>query len=140
MAPGMGSGMAPGVGPAFGSGGSFLGTAASTAAGVVGGGLLLESIRSMFGQHPSVAGQERSAFASSDDRAAPWGGSAADSDLARSAGIDSIGHAGVADSHRDQADTASSNKPDDWDGADGNSDFADDDSGDFGGDDDSDFA
>jgi uncharacterized protein len=37
----------PGMGPAFGSGGSFLGTAASTAAGVIGGGLLLNSIRSM---------------------------------------------------------------------------------------------
>jgi hypothetical protein len=31
------------MGPAFGSGGSFLGTAASTAAGVIGGGLLLNS-------------------------------------------------------------------------------------------------
>jgi uncharacterized protein len=49
-------------GPAFGSGGSFLGTAASTAAGVIGGGLLLNSIRSMFGQHAGLAGQERSAF------------------------------------------------------------------------------
>src|SRR6516164_8929099 len=35
--------------PAFGSGGSFLGTAASTAAGVIGGSLLLDGIRSMFG-------------------------------------------------------------------------------------------
>jgi uncharacterized protein len=52
-------------GPAFGSGGSFLGTAASTAAGVIGGGLLLNSIRSMFGQHASLGGQERSAFRSS---------------------------------------------------------------------------
>jgi uncharacterized protein len=50
--------------PAFGSGGSFLGTAASTAAGVIGGGLLLNSIRSMFGQHASLGGQERSAFGS----------------------------------------------------------------------------
>ena len=41
----------PGMGPTFGSGGSFLGTAASTAAGVIGGGLLLNSIRSMFGDH-----------------------------------------------------------------------------------------
>jgi hypothetical protein len=49
--------------PAFGSGGSFLGTAASTAAGVI-GGLLLNSIRSMFGQHASLGGQERSAFGS----------------------------------------------------------------------------
>jgi hypothetical protein len=38
----------PGV-PGFGSGGSFLGTAASTAAGVIGGSLLLDGIRSMFG-------------------------------------------------------------------------------------------
>jgi len=49
--------------PAFGSGGSFLGTAASTA-GVIGGGLLLNSIHSMFGQHASLGGQERSAFGS----------------------------------------------------------------------------
>jgi uncharacterized protein len=45
--------MPPGYPPGapFGGGGSFLGTAASTAAGVVGGGLLLNGIRSMFG-HP----------------------------------------------------------------------------------------
>jgi hypothetical protein len=51
-----GPGLAPGMGPAFGSGGSFLGTAASTAAGVIGGGLLLNSIRSMFG---GLGGHER---------------------------------------------------------------------------------
>ena len=34
-----------------GSGGSFLGAAASTAAGVIGGSLLLDGIRSMFGDH-----------------------------------------------------------------------------------------
>jgi uncharacterized protein len=61
--------MAPGMGPAFGSGGSFLGTAASTAAGVIGGGLLLNSIRSMFGDHAGLAGHERSAFASSSSTA-----------------------------------------------------------------------
>jgi hypothetical protein len=32
---------------------------------VIGGGLLLNSIRSMFGQHASLGGQERSAFGSS---------------------------------------------------------------------------
>src|SRR5271169_6062940 len=37
--------------PGFGSGGSFLGTAASAAAGVIGGSLLLDGIRSMFGHH-----------------------------------------------------------------------------------------
>jgi len=60
-----GPGLAPGMGPAFGSGGSFLGTAASTAAGVIGGGLLLNSIRSMFGDHAGLGGHERSAFGSS---------------------------------------------------------------------------
>jgi uncharacterized protein len=53
-----GPGLAPGMGPAFGSGGSFLGTAASTAAGVIGGGLLLNSIRSMFGEHAGLGGHE----------------------------------------------------------------------------------
>ena len=52
-----GPGLAPG--PAFGSGGSFLGTAASTAAGVIGGRLLLNSIRSMFGEHAGLGGLER---------------------------------------------------------------------------------
>ena len=61
-----GPGLAPGVGPAFGLGGSFLGTAASTAAGVIGGGLLLNSIRSMFGDHAGLGGQQRSAFGTSD--------------------------------------------------------------------------
>jgi hypothetical protein len=64
------------MGPAFGSGGSFLGTAASTAAGVIGGGLLLNSIRSMFGEHAGVGGHERSALGSSS-------GSAADNYLAQ---------------------------------------------------------
>jgi uncharacterized protein len=57
------------MGPAFGSGGSFLGTAASTAAGVIGGGLLLNSIRSMFGDHAGLGGHERSALGSSSGRA-----------------------------------------------------------------------
>src|SRR6516165_3365546 len=55
-----GSSVAPGMGTAFGSGGSFLGTAASTAAGVIGGGLLLNSIRSMFGDHAGLGRLERS--------------------------------------------------------------------------------
>ena len=55
--------------PAFGSGGSFLGTAASTAAGVIGGGLLLNGIRSMFGDHAGLGGHERSAFGSSSSTA-----------------------------------------------------------------------
>ena len=65
-----GPGLAPGMGPAFGSGGSFLGTAASTAAGVIGGGLLLNSIRSMFGEHAGLGGLERGGLGSSGSRAA----------------------------------------------------------------------
>ena len=65
-----GPGMAPGMGPPFGSGGSFLGTAASTAAGVIGSGLLLNSIRSMLGDHAGLAGHERSALGTSSTSAA----------------------------------------------------------------------
>jgi hypothetical protein len=66
---------APGTGPGFGAGGSFLGTAASTAAGVIGGGLLLNSIRSMFGEHAGLGGHERSALDSAS------GGDAAIGDI-----------------------------------------------------------
>jgi uncharacterized protein len=126
-------------GPGFGGGGSFLGTAASTAAGVIGGSLLLDSIRSMFGHQAGLGDRERSAFGSSGDQAAPWSGSgsAADSDLARAAGIDSIGHGDVAQKLRDQ------DQDEDQDQADQDQDQADqdqdDDGGDFGGDD-SDYA
>ena len=47
--------------PGLGSGGSFLGTAASAAAGVIGGSLLLDGIRSMFGHH--LGGASASPFA-----------------------------------------------------------------------------
>jgi uncharacterized protein len=52
--------------PGFGSGGSFLGTAASAAAGVIGGSLLLDGIRSMFG-HPFGG-----TFARGDNRSATY--------------------------------------------------------------------
>jgi hypothetical protein len=99
----------PGMGPAFGSGGSFLGTAASTAAGVIGGGLLLNSIRSMFGDHAG---------------------------LAHAAGIGTIGHGGVAEKQRDQ--DQDDQDQDDQEQADQDQDQdqdQDDDDGDFGGDD-----
>ena len=56
--------------PGFGSGGSFLGTAASTAAGVIGGSLLLDGIRSMLGDH--LGGARASAFARGDDQSATY--------------------------------------------------------------------
>jgi hypothetical protein len=54
---------------------------------VIGGSLLLDGIRSMMG-HPSGA---HAAFDPTAGSASPWGGSAADNDLARRAGLDDIG-------------------------------------------------
>jgi uncharacterized protein len=56
--------------PGFGSGGSFLGTAASAAAGVIGGSLLLDGVRSMFGHHLGAA--SASPFARGDDKFATY--------------------------------------------------------------------
>jgi uncharacterized protein len=106
---------APGTGPGFGSGGSFLGTAASTAAGVIGGGLLLNSIRSMFGEHAGLGGHERSALDSAS------GGGAANNILAqRDRDQDQ-------DQDQDDDDQAQADKDQDQD--------QDQDDGDFGGDD-----
>jgi uncharacterized protein len=79
----------PGGAP-FSPGGSFLGNAASTAAGVIGGSLLLNSIRSVFGQHagsgPGSSGGSAGASSS------PWSNTAdpgaANSDRARDLGAD----------------------------------------------------
>jgi uncharacterized protein len=67
-------------------GGSFLGTAASAAAGVIGGSLLLEGIRSMMGHH----GGAHAAFDPGNASSSPWSGGAPDA-LSRQAGIDDIG-------------------------------------------------
>jgi hypothetical protein len=75
--------------PPVGSGSSFLGTAAASAAGVIGGAMLLGGIRSMMGHSSGSA-----AYDPGSSMGAPWGGgagSAANSDLARQAGIDDIG-------------------------------------------------
>jgi hypothetical protein len=78
---------APGYGPTPGfGGGSFLGTAAASAAGAIGGALLLNSISSMFGGHHGG-----SAFASAPQSSSPWDSGAANSDLARDAGVGDIG-------------------------------------------------
>jgi hypothetical protein len=70
------------------SGGSFLGTAAAAAAGVIGGALLMQSFRGLFGgQHQQASG----AAAAGGKAELPWGSSASGSDLAREAGISDIG-------------------------------------------------
>lgn len=105
-----------------GRGGSFLGTAAATAAGVLGGALLLDSVRSMMGQ-----GQAQASPAAFGDtgKASPWdsGGTAAESDLAREAGLDDISR---AREERGWLDTAQHDMGDDADfdiGGDGGSDL-----------------
>jgi hypothetical protein len=71
-------------------GGSFLGTAAAAAAGVIGGSLLLSSIRSMMGGHQQGA---HAAFdpGSAASGPSPWSG--ADGELSRQAGLDDVGRA-----------------------------------------------
>ena len=61
-----------GGGPAFGTGGSFLGGAASTAAGVLGGALLLDGIRSMFGGGHHLDAASASPFGRGDDRSGTY--------------------------------------------------------------------
>jgi len=123
-------------GPPFGAGGSFLGSAASTAAGVIGGALMLDAIRSMFGHH--IGGYAPSGLGHfAEDRASPLGasaGSAADSQLARVAGIDHIGdhlhdsgnRQSLADEDQDQDQDISDQDDfdDDYDSPDGGFDDA----------------
>jgi uncharacterized protein len=118
--------------PMGAGGGSFLGTAAAAAAGVVGGSLLLGSIRSMMGgSHQSFG--DTSAFG---DRAASQGprSDQSGSELAHEAGINDVGSSG------DRADDNSRAGLFDSASNDGDQDDADLDSGDFGGDGDSDYA
>jgi hypothetical protein len=77
-------------------GGSFLGTAAAAAAGVIGGAMLLDGIRSMMGPGHGAFGIADPALGASRDLGSPWDNSAG-GDLARQAGVDDIGrdqHAG----------------------------------------------
>jgi hypothetical protein len=84
--------MQPPPEPQGGRGGSFLGTAAAAAAGVIGGSMLLDGIRSMTGNRSGsghgIADQANAAGGS------PWGnsgGSGGGGDLARQAGLDDVG-------------------------------------------------
>ena len=126
-----GAPQAPMGGP-MGGGGSFLGTAAAAAAGMVGGSLLLGSIRSMMGGSRHGFGDANAM----GDRATGEGSwtDQSGSSLARDAGINSIGSSGnrADDSSRAGLFDSASND-DDHDDMDLDSD-------DFGGDGDSDLA
>ncbi len=109
-----------------GGGGSFLGTAAAAAAGVVGGSLLLGSIRSMMGGSHHGFG-DANALADRSSSQSPWADQS-NSSLARDAGIDNIGsssehsRAGLFDSasnDHDQDDIDDQDDQDDMDADDG---------------------
>jgi hypothetical protein len=87
-------GYPPGAPPA--GGGSFLGTAAATVAGVVGGAMLLNGIRSMMGGHEAFTpGHDTAGGAPHADTGTPWdggssGGHVGGGHLAQEAGLDDI--------------------------------------------------
>jgi len=112
-----------GFGPA---GGTFLGTAASAAAGVIGGSLLLDGIRSMFNHR--TGGNDPFASLFSRDEASSRS-DAGDSDLARQAGIEDIGRRDFVVNQADDQDTAPASEDDQF-VDDGNFDAADGGSGD----------
>ena len=118
----------------MGGGGSFLGTAAAAAAGMVGGSLLLGSIRSMMGGSQHGFGDQ----AALGDRAGsqnPWSDQSG-GDLARDAGVNDIGSsANHADDNARSGMFDSASIDDDAD-----QDDPDLDSDSFGGDGDSDYA
>ena len=114
-------------------GSSFLGTAAAAAVGVIGGSLLMNSMRSMMGgQH---GGSAHAAFNQPDaGRASPWSGG--DGNLAREAGVDDIGRGsgtgGGAPRNYGLVDNETSETSGANDAADDNANYAADDQGDVG--------
>ena len=84
-----GAPMAGPMAPPMAGGSSFLGTAAAAAAGVIGGSLLLDSIRGMMGHR----GGAQAAFDPTGGAtgSSPWDGGAAGGELSRQAGLDDIG-------------------------------------------------
>jgi len=112
--------------PFGGGGGSFLGTAAATAAGMVGGSLLLNSIRSMTGGRQQGIGD---ASSMADKSSSPWSDQSS-SDLARDAGVSDVGssaHHGDSAGLFDQAsndDDSVFDESDDIGGDDGDGDYA----------------
>jgi hypothetical protein len=77
-----------------GRGGSFLGTAAAAAAGVLGGAMLMNGIRSVMGggEHGAFQGAfDKLGGGSGSEAGSPWGGGGGSGDLARDAGLGDIG-------------------------------------------------
>jgi hypothetical protein len=91
-------GQAPMQPQAAAGGGSFLGTAAAAAVGVIGGTMLMNSMRNMLGSNHPASGHTAADLSGSNSASAsanPWGGNdASGSDLARQAGLDNMGQSG----------------------------------------------
>jgi len=124
-APPPGYGPAPGYGAApAGGGSSFLGTAAAAAAGMIGGSLLMNSIRGVMGggNHQSFA--DSGAFGGGSG-VNPWGGNNDQSSgsLARDAGLDDIGRSG-SDQRQGLFDQASNDRSDNDRGVDNSDNYA----------------
>jgi len=113
--------------PPTGGGGSFLGTAAASAAGLIGGSLLLNSIRNMMGgsQH---------GFGDATGLGNRGGGDQSGSNLARDAGLDNIGSGQRSNQGMFNQASNDAQMDQDYDD-DEDADAMDDDGSDFGGDD-----
>src|SRR5215213_9368766 len=111
--PGFRGSAQPMAGEPMRPGGSFLGTAAAAAAGMVGGSLLLNSMRGMMGRHGHGHGHGAfdEASAGSGNPASPWANTE-QGELSRQAGVDDIGRGvtggGDSGSRQGMFDTAAS--------------------------------
>jgi uncharacterized protein len=146
-------GMAMGPGPGFGGttgpglgGGSFLGTAAAAAAGMVGGSMLLNGIRSMMGGREGFGdyGRMMPSHAMSPSDSSPGDSShgSASSDLSREAGTGDIGgqhDAAYQEPDQDNPSGDDDQASDDYDAA-GDYGNDDDQTDDYDGGDDTDYA
>lgn len=102
----------PGGGMFGGGGGSFLGTAAATAAGVIGGSMLMNSIRGMMG------GGSQQSFGSSADSGGskmPWSNDQSSGSLARDAGLNDVGKSGNDSQRQSSYDQAQADADQDQD-------------------------
>lgn len=102
----------PGGGMFGGGGGSFLGTAAATAAGVIGGSMLMNSIRGMMG------GGSQQSFgntAESGGSKMPWGNDQSSGSLARDAGLNDVGKSGNDSQRQNSYDQAQADADQDQD-------------------------
>jgi hypothetical protein len=112
----------PGPGGPGGPGGSFLGTAAAAAAGAIGGAMMMQSIRSMFGEKHGAFGALGSGAGGSGTT--PWSGGDVPADLARQVKLDDLGGEQKAADNENESreegfglfDTADADDDDEFDG------------------------